>query len=320
MGFDRVLVPLDGTRESRAILSYLPRLLGSHRAEVLLVRAIPFLSTLLELPLGLAAGPSSLASDTSEVEAQVSSVAQELRARGIRAREITRIGEGVDLIRQVIRKEATALIALSQRAPEGFWPFFSGTLAERLVRSTTLPLFVLNVFGPPREWTDAFPLRRGPVRLLVPMAGSPDAPDAVELALQLAKPGGDSMRFESLADADASLADILWAAAKGIERCGRERIPARKRMTRGVPARILLEEARGDSADLLVLSPRLLPGEAADPLGGLVAAVLRRAKVPVAVTGRREKRARMERSGPGSGFSSPEGPVPSRIPADRTGA
>jgi nucleotide-binding universal stress UspA family protein len=320
MGFDRVLVPLDGTRESRAILSYLPRLLGSPRAEVLLVRAIPFLSTLLELPLGLAAGPPSQASDTSEIEARVSSVARELRARGIRAREITQIGGDVDLIRQVIRKEAPALIALSQRAPEGLWPFFSGTVAERLVRSTTLPLFVLNVFGPTREWTDAFPPRKGPVTLLVPMAGSPGAADAVELALRLARPGGDSMRFELLADADASLADTLSATAQGIERCRRERIPARKRVTRGVPARVLLEEARGDSADLLVLSPRLLPGDTADPLGGLVAAVLRRSRVPVAVAGRREERVRLEQSRSGSGFATPEGHVPFRIPVDRTGA
>jgi nucleotide-binding universal stress UspA family protein len=319
MGFDRVLVPLEGTRESRAILTYLPRLLGSPRAEVLLVRAIPFLSTLLELPLGLAAGPPSLASDTSEIEAQVSSVARELRNRGIRAREITQIGAGVDLIRQVIRKEAPALIALSQRAPEGFWPLFSGTPAEHLVRSTTLPLFVLNVFGPAREWTDAFPLRKGPSTLLVPMAGSPGAADAVELALRLARPGGDSMRFEPLADAEASLADTLSATAKGIERCRRERIPARKRVTRGVPARVLLEEARGDSADLLVLSSRLLPGDSADPLGGLVAAVLRRSRIPVAVARRPEPRARLERSRSGSGFRSPDGPLPIRMPADRTG-
>src|SRR5579872_3995218 len=100
MGFDRVLVPLDGSPESRAILPHLPRLLGSSRAEVLLVRAVPFLATLMELSNGLASGPPSMGSDMSEVVAQVASVERELRDRGIRARGITRVGGVVDLIRQ----------------------------------------------------------------------------------------------------------------------------------------------------------------------------------------------------------------------------
>lgn len=286
MPFERVLVPLDGSPESRAILPYLPRLLGSPRAEVLLVRAIPFIATLLELPNGLASGPPSMGSDTSEIDTQVSSVARELRNRGIRARGITRVDGVVDLVRQVIRKEEPALIALSQRPPGGAWPPFTPTLSERLARATTLPLFVLNVFGPVREWTESFPVRRGPVRLLVPLAGSPSASDAVDLAARLARPGGDSVRLDALADADASLAETLSAASQGLERCGRECIPARKRTTRGDPARLLLEEARGESADLLILSPRLLPTEATDPLGALVATVLRRARIPVAVSAR----------------------------------
>jgi nucleotide-binding universal stress UspA family protein len=291
MAFDRVVVPLDGSPESRAILSYLPRLLRSRQSEVILVRAVPFLSTLLELSNGLASGPPSMGSDISEVEGQVASVVRELRDRGIRARGITRVAAIIELIRQVIRKEDPAVIALSQRPPEG-WPLFSGTLGERIARATTLPLFILNVFGPPQSWTEAFPARTGPATLLVPLAGSAAAADAVELAARLARPGGDSVQLEALADADASLADTLSAAAWGLSRLERERIPARKRATRGDPARVLFEEARGDSADVLVVTPRLLPGEGADPLGGLVTAVLRRARIPVAVSGRRGTRAR----------------------------
>jgi nucleotide-binding universal stress UspA family protein len=297
MAFDRILVPLDGSPESRVILSYLPRLLRSPKAEVLLVRAVPFIATLMELPNGLAAGPPSRGSDMREVEAQVALVVRELQDCGIRARAIIRVGGGVDLIRQVILKEGPSLIALSQRPPQGSWPLFAGTLSERLARATTLPLFVLNVFGPPAAWTEAFPPRERPATLLVPLAGHPAAAEAVELAAQLARPGGDSLRIDVLADADASLAETLSTASEGIERCDRDRIPARKRTARGDPARVLLEEARGDSADLLVLSPRLLPGEAADPLGGLVAAVLRRARIPVAVVGRRGTRAKGEPAG-----------------------
>jgi nucleotide-binding universal stress UspA family protein len=301
MGFDRVLVPLDGTPESRAILAYLPRLLASPRAEVLLTRAIPFLSTVLELPMGMAAGPSFLASDTSEVEAQVSSVVRKLRARGVRARDITRIGDDVDLIRQVIRKEAPTLIALSQRPSEGFWPLASGTLAERLVRATTLPLFVVNVFGSSRKGTEGGPDSHDPITILVPLAGSSGAADAVELAARLVRTGGGSLRVEALVDADASLAETLSATARGLTHCLQQHIPARKEMVRGDPARVLLEEAQGKSADLLVLSPRLLPGESSDPLGGLVAGVLRRSRVPVVVTGRRGKGARPERTPTGNG-------------------
>jgi nucleotide-binding universal stress UspA family protein len=286
MPFHRILVPVDGTEASRSVLPYLPMLLESSESEVLLVRAVPFLATLLEMPNDFASGPPSMGSDMSEGEAQMASLVVRLREFGIRARGLTRVGAPMDLIEHAIRKEGIDLIALSSRPPSEFWNVFGETLPEHLLRHTTLPLFLLNVRPPVPDWTDQFPWRPKSGNVLVPMAGNPASVDAVGAALSLARRMGARVTLEALPDADCSLAYTLEHLARGLRRCEREHVLAEKKVARGDPGSVLLEEADREKVDLIVLPPRLVPSPATDPLGSTVARLLRRVRVPLVFPGR----------------------------------
>jgi nucleotide-binding universal stress UspA family protein len=256
-------------------------LLESPESEVLLVRAVPFLATLLEMPNDFASGPPSMGSDMSEGEAQLASLVLRLREFGIRARGLTRVGSAMDLIESAIRKEEIDLVALASGPPSEFWNVFWETLPEHLLRHTTLPLFLLNVRPPVPDWTAQFPWRPRSGRVLVPMAGNPASVDAVGAALGLARRMGARVTLEALPDADCSLAYTLEHLARGLRRCEREHVLAEKRMARGDPGRVLLEESDREAVDLIVLPPRLVPSPAADPLGSTVARLLRRVRVPM---------------------------------------
>ncbi|HLY75434.1 MAG TPA: universal stress protein [Planctomycetota bacterium] len=286
MPFHRILVPVDGTEASRSVLPYLPMLLESPESEVLLVRAVPFLATLLEMPNDFASGPPSMGSDISEGKAQVARLVVRLREFGIRARGLSQVGSPMDLIDHAIRKEKIDLIALSSGPTSEFWNVFWDTLPEHLLRHTTLPLFLLHVRPPVPHWTAQFPWRPRSGRVLVPMAGNPASVDAVGTALGLARRIGARITLEALPDADCSLAYTLEHLARGLKRCEREHVLAEKRMARGDPARVLLEEADLEAIDLIVLPPRLVPSPAADPLGSMVARLLRRVRVPLMFPGR----------------------------------
>jgi nucleotide-binding universal stress UspA family protein len=261
-------------------------LLDSPESEVLLVRAVPFLATLLEMPNDFASGPPSMGSDISEGESEIAGLVQRLRQLGIRARGLTRVGSPMDLIGHAIRKEEIDLVALSSEPPSEFWNLFWETLPEHLLRHTKLPLFLLNVRSPIPDWTAQFPWRPRSRKVLVPMAGNPASVDAVGAALSLARRMGARVTLEALPDADCSLAYTLEHLARGLRRCEREHVLAEKRMARGEPGRVLLEEADREAVDLIVLPPRLVPSSAADPLGSTVARLLRRVRVPMMFPGR----------------------------------
>ncbi len=288
MPFHRILVPVDGTEASRAVFRYLPTLLESSESEVLLVRAVPFIATLLEMPYQFASGPPSMGSDTREVEIQVGRLAARLRDLGIRARALTRVEFPTDLIRQVIRKENIDLVALSAGLTSEFRLAFGKTLPEHLLRETRVPLFILNVRPPVPDWTAEFPRRLHSGRILVPMAGNPASMDAVEAAISLARRWGARVTLEALPDGECSLAHTLDHLAQGLRRCERAHVQAEKRMVRGNPGRVLLEEADRESTDLIVLPRRLIPFPSADPLGPTVARLLRRVRVPMLFPGRSE--------------------------------
>lgn len=280
MPHHRILVPVDGTEASRAVLPYLPMLLKSPDSEVLLVRAVPFLVTLLEIPNEFASGPPSMGSDTSQAAAQMDSLVARLRELGIRARGLARVDSPLDMVVQAIRREKIDLVALSSGASE-LWNFFRETLPEHILRHTTVPLFFLNARTQDPDWTVQFPWRPRSRRILVPLAGNTASEDTIGAALCLARRLGARITLEALADAESSLAQTLEQLDGALRRCEREHVPAEKRTARGDPGRVLLEETDQDEVDLIVLSPRLLPSQAADPLGSTVARLLRRVRVPM---------------------------------------
>jgi len=285
--FDRILVLTDRTSDSKFICSYLPTLLESARSEVIVAEAVPFVETLLEMPLQFSL--PSRNSDISGAEADVRRTVARLRARGIRARGIARLGSGVELVEQIARKETISLVALSARPLLGAWNRLWTTLAETILEKTRLPLFLANVTAEKEAsstgWED-LPPRPRIRKILIPMAGNPASRRAVEVSIDLARRLGGTLVLEALMGAETFDWRTLLHLNRGLKLCEHEHIPAERRVATGDPTAEILDSSRNGSVDLITLTSRLVPPSSTMSTGRIARQVLLEAKVPVLVTRR----------------------------------
>jgi nucleotide-binding universal stress UspA family protein len=300
--FDRILVPLDRTADSKVILSYLPYLLASSKSEVILAEAVPFVETLLEMPRQLSL-PSNQA-DLSEAREDVARSVEDLRERGIRARGIVRLGSSLELLEQIAQEEKVSLIALSSHPPQGPWSFMRVGLPEKILENTRLPIFLVNL---PRAGREAAPASAGVPwkpsgqKILVPMAGNPAAREAVEISIDLARRLRGTISIEALLGTDSFDWRTLLHVERGLELCALQRVPAEKRLARGNPALEILEPSRNGGADLITITARLVPPSPDSGPGKISRRVIQEANVPVLLV--RPRATPKDPDGPRSGLA-----------------
>jgi nucleotide-binding universal stress UspA family protein len=287
MLFDRVLVPLDGTWSSEAVLSYLPSLLFPSESEIVLTHAVPFLETVFEMPAELGSGPPWGGADLSGAENLVERTIAHLRAQGFRARGLTQVGSTLELIEQVVRKERITLIALSHRPPSDFWHAVWNTLPKKLLRKTKIPLFIVNAWAPAPPGRPAIAWTPASKRILVPMGGNPATGKSVEMALHLARHFKATVALEALSNVSIFLGRTMISVESAIRRCESEGIPVQKVWGRGDPAKAILKEAEEGRADIIALSTHLIPFQVST-LGTIAARVLAHSTVPVLLTPKAE--------------------------------
>jgi len=168
----RVLVPLDGSPLSEAIL---PLVRGLDAAAVTLVQVVPAET----LPDGTR---PRLAADLYLVEA-----AERLRAAGLpAARPQVRVGKPADEVLKAAAEVGADLIALTTHGRSGFDRFLVGSVAERVVRASPIPVLALRASEPAAA--DAPPLRLFE-RVLVPFDGSEPARHVVGALARLGAAG-----------------------------------------------------------------------------------------------------------------------------------
>jgi nucleotide-binding universal stress UspA family protein len=149
----RVLVPLDGSKLAEAIL---PVAIGLRPTEIVLVRVV--------------------ASDAegNEARAYVAECAGRLGA-SCPVSSVVRVGRPADLILESASSGGAGLIALTTAGRSGFERLVMGSVAEKIIRSASLPILAL------RAAEDAAPVAPDRLfdRVLVPYDGSERAWHAV---------------------------------------------------------------------------------------------------------------------------------------------
>src|SRR5437764_14288420 len=103
--FERVLVPLDGSPHSEAVLPRLRRFLRPGNAEVVLVRAAQILAV---EPFS-----SLFETDLDQATAYLLAAETRLTSQGIAARRIAELARPADLILRIARNDPASIIALS---------------------------------------------------------------------------------------------------------------------------------------------------------------------------------------------------------------
>lgn len=179
----RVLVPLDGSALSAAIIPYVR---GLEPAVVTLVRV---------LGPETEAAPSKMAEELELVE-----MADRLRKQGIPAvGSLVRFGKPAEEILTLAKDLNVGLIALTTHGRSGFDHVVHGSVAEKVIRAARVPVLAVHA-------TEPAPRDAPPVRLfeqvLVPYEGSPLAWRAVETLALLGAAGKGRLTLYGVVESD----------------------------------------------------------------------------------------------------------------------
>lgn len=167
----KILVPLDGSELAESILPYVEEI--SQRCEpvdVILLRVIRppsgqtgggFRAVAADLPtrrtpdsendVKAALHPvyreQEMASAKAEAEAQLAPLVERLCENQVAARAKVVFGRPAEAIVEFAEKEGVHLIALSTHGRSGFSRWLFGSVAEKVLRGTHLPLFLVRPPG-----------------------------------------------------------------------------------------------------------------------------------------------------------------------------
>ncbi len=138
-----ILVPLDGSKRSEAILPQVENLAMQCQARLVL------LEVLEPLPQHAAAmAPELLHSGTAqrdgEIKQYILGLQEQFKARGFQATAVVKRGPIPDTILAVAADEKVELIAMASHGYTGIARFLHGSVASEVLHRTKVPLLVLH--------------------------------------------------------------------------------------------------------------------------------------------------------------------------------
>ncbi|HXG61848.1 MAG TPA: universal stress protein [Planctomycetota bacterium] len=274
--FQRVLLPLDGSPVSEAIFPYLRPLVRRSGVQLFLVRAVT--------PAAVEPLAELLSEERGAAERHLASVAERLTGQGFLVRTFVRVGAPLRVISDVAAEEYADLVAMSTHGRTGIERALFGSVTERVLRESVVPVLAIRPLLPPRGDAWAPGAEHALRTVLVPLDGSGLArgvlPWVRELAsivrarvvlLRVVEPGPAGAEREE-AERDLSQAARLLAEAA---------VATETLVEEGDPATMILATARRRPADLIAMTTHGRTGLARLAAGSVTERVLRGAGVPV---------------------------------------
>jgi nucleotide-binding universal stress UspA family protein len=264
----RILVPLDRSTNAEAILSQLRRIVPRHDTQLILFHATPY---------------APWTSD-EDAEKYLRRVSFQLTNDGYPTKHVFRMGSPADAILEAASAESASLIALTTHGRTGAARLVMGSVAERILQASTLPVLVCRSIPTNRcrAKLESLPIHN----FLVPLDGSRPSLGVLEPVLQLARPvdahvtllhvtepspydGRWESPDETLKEADQTLRDAC--------------IPASIEHRKGDPGEEILNAADEKEADLIAMTTHGRSGPSRWVFGSVAAKVLRAASTPMLV-------------------------------------
>lgn len=295
--FDRIVMPLDGSAAAEAILGQVRRLLRRQDAEVILLRAVPEAASTARFDAGKL---------LEEAQRYVHDFALRLNEEGARVRGLARRDPPAEAILETADREGATLIAMTTHGRSGMARWVMGSVAEKVVRGSRIPVLLMRSFGPAGE-----PAGGGEAdfrKILVPLDGSGESRDVLPGAGEFARLFGSRLAVLHVRE-PARLPVVAmtvpmpepippWpppperherAAETAADELRAQGLRATPLAAEGDPASCILDTARAEGADLIAMATHGRSGISRWVLGSVTEKVLRGADVPLLVV-RSQKR------------------------------
>lgn len=300
--FEKILVPVDGSKRAEAVFGQLRLLLAGPETEVLVLRA-----AYVPSPLRGVNHTSLLAERVAEARTCVENLAHRLRQSGILARGVVREQYPAGAVLDTAQAEGVALIAMSSHGCTGVNQWMFGSVAQKVLQASHIPVLVMRSFeaavdGEPAP-SGTLPFR--PRRILVPTDGSRLSLAVVPMAGELARRFGAEILTLYVEDGAPKSTAVAVAGRGGgrFRRVGIEEahdpnadpavaacdcfVPIRVHSTPvhavGDPASRILEVSRVEEADLIAMATHGSDGGIFWSFGSVTQKVLCTSRLPMLV-------------------------------------
>lgn len=217
MTIERIMLPTDGSPLSERAIFLAERVAHAHDASVVAVRVVESLGWIGEdVSEYLTQDRYDALLSLLEQEAgrELSYVTRYLRAQGLRATSALLSGHPAHVLLDYIAENQPDLIVMSSHGRSGLLRFAFGSIADRLVRDSTIPLLSVRAQG-----TALSPLERA----LVPLDGSALSEAALPMVETLATRPIQAVRLLRVVDDRAQVAEAeryLDTVATRLDRLG----------------------------------------------------------------------------------------------------
>ena len=275
--FERILVPLDGSKLAELVLEQVRRLLMRKDAEVLLLRAVT--------PPPSAEGDAGVPFDLlwSRAAAYLQAVEQHLSSQGARVRSKVIEGTAANMILETVQKEGATMVALSTHGRTGLARWVFGSVTEKVLRASPVPVLAVPSFARTGGKADPTGPRELPFRkILVPIAPADLSLEIVAPVLEFARLFGSQVTLINVCQG-TECSILVPQMRKAYDLLRNEGVPAEPLVKQGDAASQILEACRETEADLIAMTTHGHEGVSRWMLGSVAEKVLRTAHIPLLV-------------------------------------
>jgi len=269
MPLERVLVPLDGSSTSEAALPVVLRLLRRRaETEIVLLHCVS--------PLVLAGGSDA---EPRSSRSYLLQLEDSLQMEGVRVRAVVELGSAAETIVRAAEREAADVIAMATHGRSGLASAVLGSVTERVLRKTRVPVFAVRTFR--AEVPDEEPGLRN---ILLPLDGSDTALRAFPAAADLARLFSARLLLLAVPDSPTARA-VAERHLREVEKlCGAQGVDATSLLEEGDPVDEILDVARFHEVDLIAMATHGRGGVSRLMIGSVTEGVLRKSPVPLLIT------------------------------------
>jgi nucleotide-binding universal stress UspA family protein len=142
--YQKILVPLDGSKRAEKILTHVEKLAAGRQTTVVLMQVIAPAANILTVGV-VTPTSGQLEKDKKHVESYLNSIKERLKAKLIEARTRAVVDSlVVEAILQAAEEEKADLIAISSHGRSGVSRIFYGSVAVGLLHRVDRPLLIIR--------------------------------------------------------------------------------------------------------------------------------------------------------------------------------
>jgi len=271
-GIQRIIVPLDGSVFAERVLPMVQTLCQRFKAELTLVSIQP------AGPTGRLSPENDFKGGNEEREAYLKQIAMRMEAAGISTSYLWETGRVAHLLCDLALDTQANLIAMTTHGRTGLERFLIGSVAEEVVRRSTVPVLLIR---PTDTWRSRWSEFK---RILITLDGS-DASEGVLPYLSLLTPVFDS-QATLLAVPDSSHAEIVQARLEDYLQQVRARLNGQRVetvVTGTNPQQTIISMSKEGSYDLLMIATHGRGGVERLLVGSVALSVIREVECPAFV-------------------------------------